>query len=61
MYDEKLAIEEILKLPDNARLHLAHVIRNGLGAILIDIEENRISCAAGEVMRLSEECRGLGI
>lgn len=34
MHDEVLAIEQLKALPKDAKMHLAHILRNGLCAIL---------------------------
>jgi hypothetical protein len=34
MYDEDKAVEAIRDLPEEVRLHLSHVVRNGMCAVL---------------------------
>lgn len=34
LYDEDMAIEKIKRIPLDARLHLSHVVRNGMCVII---------------------------
>lgn len=34
LYDEDMAVEEIKRIPLDARLHLSHVVRNGMCVII---------------------------
>lgn len=37
MYDEAKAVEAIRKIPSEGRLHLSHVVRNGMCAVLASL------------------------
>ncbi len=61
MHDEALAIEQLKALPRDARLHLSHVLRNGLCCIKGAIKCQGRAKARDRLMELERKIEKMGL
>ena len=61
IHDESLAIEQLRALPRDARLHLAHVFRNGLCLIMAAIDRENRAKAREQALKLEGKLREMGL
>ena len=61
MHNEPLAIEQLKALPKDAKIHLSHVLRNGLQTILGFTERRMTNEAMAAIQQLAQKMLELGL
>ena len=61
MYDEKKAVEDIRKLPTHIKMHLSHVLKNGLCLIIAAIDRENRAKAREQALKLEGKLREMGL
>ena len=61
MHNEPLAIEQLKALPKDAKMHLSHIIRNGLCVIMCAADYQGKTEVVKQVMKLEKKFEELGL
>lgn len=61
MHNEALAIEQLKSLPDNAKMHLSHVLRNSLRIISGKARASRDTDIVNRVKELETKIEEMGL